>query len=94
MNAEMMKLRDYLDDDEILWYDRSEAPNFYRTEFHVADTKWLVTSGRAVTGCARALLELTCLFVNNGDPVGNFTSDEIIEMVRTYENNGMGKRTY
>lgn len=85
MNAEMMRLRDFLDDEEILWFDRSDAPNFYRTEFQAGNTKWLVTSGRAVTGCVRALLELTCIVVNNGDPVGNLSSSEIIEMVRAYE---------
>ena len=89
MNAEMMKLRDSLDDEEILWYDRSDAPNYYRTEFNIAKCKWLVTSGRAVSGCVRVLLELSCLLVNNGDPVGNLTADEIIEMVKAYETNDM-----
>lgn len=85
MNAEMMRLRDSLEEEEIFWIDRSEAPYFYCTEFNVADTKWFVTSGRAVSGCIRALLVLTCLLINNGDPVGNLTADEIMEMVNVYK---------
>lgn len=83
MNTEMMRLRNSLDKKLIPWVDKSDVPYFYRTEFICADTKWMVTSGRAVNDCESGLLELISLVVHDGEPIKNLTSADIIELAAT-----------
>lgn len=93
MNTEMMRLRNSLDKKLIPWVDKSDVPYFYRTEFICADTKWMVTSGRAVNDCESGLLELISLVVRDGEPMKNVTSDDIISIITAYEQHDLDKRT-
>lgn len=97
---EMQKLRDYLDNKGIEWRDNSdELANaitgiwfICRTRFELNRNIWSVVNGNGTyggvdifTGKNAGLLELMTNSVNDGEPVGHLTADEVIKYI---ENRG------
>ena len=87
--AEMKKLRDYLDSTCIPWEDKSEVGQHLqieRTHFFVKKNgcKWSVIHGFGTYGgwstyeIDKGLLELLAEDVNNGEPVGYLTAEDVI----------------
>lgn len=90
--AEMKKLRDYLDSTCIPWEDNSETVHLpiERTHFFVKKNgcKWSVIHGYGTYGgwsrydpIDKGLLELLAEDVNDGDPVGYLTAEDVIRLI-------------
>ena len=85
---EMQKLRDWLDDEGIEWYDDSDESEMFwmaRTKFAVNTTTFSVINGTgSYGGCVswdsdnQGLLE--CM-INGNEPYGYLTADEVIAYV-------------
>lgn len=84
MNAEMLKLRNELEKQGIIWVDGSDAPDYYCTLFLCGNREWCVISGRGVSDCQSNMLELTVVGINNGKPVVNITAADVMAMVLVY----------
>ena len=84
---EMSKLRQYLDDKGIKWVDVSSNDSLWicRTHFELNGLRWSVIHGYGTYGGIRiidandqGLLELMTNAVNNGEPIGWLTADNVI----------------
>ena len=90
---EMNKLRQYLDDKDIKWKDASTILGdklwhrlwICRTQFEINNNKWSVINGYGtyggidgLDGYNEGLLELMTNSVNNGEPIGWLTADNVI----------------
>ena len=84
---EMSKLRQYLDDKGIEWVDASSNDSLWicRTHFELNGIRWSVTNGYGtyggsgiIRGYNGGLLELMTNAVNNGEPIGWLTADNVI----------------
>ena len=84
---EMSKLRQYLDDKGIEWVDASSNDSLWicRTHFELNGLRWSVVNGYGTYGGIRifdennqGLLELMTNSVNNGEPIGWLTADNVI----------------
>ena len=93
MTAEMIRLRKLLTALGIEWRDQSE--DFYlpldRTKFMINGFEWSVIHGYGSYGgydfysnIDRGLLELMTSCVNNGDPIGYLTADDVLDYVKIF----------
>ena len=91
---EMQKLRDGLDARGIPWIDHSETGDsgsgywMCRTRFEYNDTIWSVIHGYGSYGgydvfCKKdsELLECMCDLVNDGEPEGHLTADDVFKLM-------------
>lgn len=100
---EMSKLRQYLDDKGIKWKDASSNDYLYnlwicRTHFEINSHTWSVINGygtyggfKILDGYNEGLLELMTNSVNNGEPIGWLTADNVIgyiEELKEQKKNG------
>lgn len=91
MIGEMIKFRNLLDQHNIAWHDASDRyGDFYidRTHLEYRDYKFSVINGLGTYGGYtidvsknKGLLELMSNAINGGNPVGELTADEAIEIV-------------
>ena len=77
---EMERLRGALDMRKIKWEDASEEW-ISRTWFTINGNKWSVINGSFSYGGPEGLLELMTNAVNDGDPIGWLTADEVMAYV-------------
>lgn len=89
---EMSKLRQYLDNKGIKWKDTSAYDNLWicRTHFELNGYRWSVINGFGtyggwgaleLEGDNKCLLELMTNSVNNGEPIGYLTADDVIDYI-------------
>lgn len=86
----MQKLRDWLDDEGIEWYDDSEESEMFwmaRTKFAVNTTTFSVINGvGSYGGCVMGDSDnkgfLECM-VNGCEPLGYLRADEVIDFINT-----------
>jgi len=90
--AEMIKLREGLTKLGIEWWDASD-PDYYdlsiqRTHFAIAGNRWSVVHGYGTYGGYSLwrdkddyLLELMTTSVNDGNPVGYLTADDVLNIL-------------
>jgi hypothetical protein len=100
---ETKKLRKYLDDHGIKWFDKSDdfrdlvGFNFYieRTHFILHDNFWSVIHGYGTYGGFnrlekdRGLLELMTSEVNGGVPIGYFKAEDVIGFIEGRTNDSV-----
>lgn len=84
MNAEMLRLRNALEQNNIVWVDGSDAPDYYCTHFLCGNREWCVSSGRGISECQSNLLELTVIGINGSKPITNITAADVMAMVLVY----------
>ena len=97
---ETKKLRKFLDDHGIEWFDKSSdfgdriGFNFYieRTHFRLHDNLWSVIHGYGTYGGFNGwekdsgLLELMTSAVNGGAPIGYLKAEDVIEFIKVRTN--------
>lgn len=88
MVEQMIKLRKALDDAGIEWWDKSDN-RMDRTEFRVNGDLWSVINGYGSYGgyendgrVNMGLLELLATWVNDGDPIGYLSVDDVMVFVQ------------
>ena len=77
---EMEILRGMLDQRNIEWTNASDIW-ISRTWFTINGNKWSVISGKFSYGGPEGFLELVTNSVNDGDPIGWLTADEVMAYV-------------
>lgn len=100
---EMIKLRQYLDDKGVKWKDASTSPGdklwhllwICRTHFELNGISWSVINGYGTYGGwemsdenNQGLLELMTNSVNNGEPIGWLTADDVIGYIEGLRKDG------
>ena len=93
MVAEMHKLRQLLNESGIAWEDCSTGPDVYlpidRTHFEHGGFSWSVVNGYGSYGGwdymrtkNEGFLEVMSNALNDGDPLGWLTAEEVMDLVR------------
>ena len=87
MVLEMIKFRKLLDDEGITWHDASDKDvldiyHIDRTHFTYCGYNWSVVHGRGTFGENQGLLEMMSNAVNDGDPLGWLTANEVFAYVK------------
>lgn len=94
MTHEMKLLREMLDAEHIEWHDASSEGmlTIHRTHFDHRGYKWSVIHGFGTYGGPsylyddKGLLELMSDAVDNGEPIGFLTAQEVMEYVKGVRN--------
>lgn len=86
---EMQKLRDWLKENDIDWYDDSEDGDYFwmaRTKFHVNDHFFSVINGFGSYGGLRFGFEnqrlLECM-IDNSEPEGWLTAEDVEKRIKS-----------
>lgn len=83
MPDEMIKLRKELDKLGVPWEDASDDKfmKIYRTRFYIGKKRWSVVSGYGTYGGEAGLLETWTSMINDGEPKGFMTAEDIVKEV-------------
>lgn len=96
MVEEMVRLRNLLDENGIPWVDKSERYTYPkegdfeidRTHFEFRGYYWSAINGCGTYGEEEGLIELMSTAVNDGEPIGYLTADEVMDLVVKGVTNG------
>ena len=80
---EMVKLRKYLDEEGIEWYDASSHDELWicRTTFEINRFRWSVIGSGVLDENNQGILELMCDYVNGGESVGWLKAYDVIDYI-------------
>lgn len=97
--TEMLRLRWYLTNNNIKWEDASdydkensdvyhdEGNTILRTHFKIRENQWSVIFGECSYGSEAGCLELWTKEVNNGEPMGWLSAENIIDYIKRGDKN-------
>ena len=94
MPEEMILLRNALDARKIAWYNATDNLDrsfpfmnliIYRTKYEHGGSRWSVISGYGTFGGQDGLLEL---MIDNKEPIGNLTAEEVLRMMDEFSEMG------
>ena len=94
MPEEMILLRNALDARKIAWYNATDNLDrsfpfmnliIYRTKYEHGGCRWSVISGYGTFGGQDGLLEL---MIDNNEPIGNLTAEEVLRMMDGFSEMG------